>query len=290
MHPFLAQVLAKGPVITDGAWGTQLQARGLAQGAAPDAWNLTYPERVEEVPRAYLAAGSQIVLTNTFQANRLTLAGHGLDGQLAQINTAGVEISLRAALGKAHVFASIGPTGKMLFMGQTTAEELTQVYAEQAACLAAAGAEGLVIETMSDLEEAKLALAAAKTTGLPVVVCMVFDSGKDFDRTMMGTTVEQAARELEAAGADALGANCGQGPAGYVAIGRRLRAATTLPLWLKPNAGLPQFQDGQVFYSTTPLEFADAATRLLADGASFLGGCCGTGPEFIRAVVERVAR
>ena len=156
MHTLLEQLLSDGPVVTDGAWGTQLQARGLSQGASPDAWNLEFPERVEEVPRAYVAAGSRVVLTNTFQANRLTLAGHGLDGQCQAINRAGVEISRRAAGDRARVFASIGPSGKMLFMGQVTAEELSRVFQEQADALGEAGAEALVLETMSDLDEAKL--------------------------------------------------------------------------------------------------------------------------------------
>lgn len=290
MHPLLAQMLLNGPVLTDGAWGTQLQARGLEQGASPDGWNLTHPDRVEEVPRAYIDAGSQVVLTNTFQANRLTLAGHGLDGKVREINVAGVEISRRACDGRARVFASMGPTGKMIFMGQTTEDELMQVFGEQARSLAEAGADALVIETMADVAEAKIALAAAKPTGLPVVVCLVFDSGKDLDRTMMGTTVEKAVAELEAAGADVVGANCGQGAAGYIAICRRMRAVTQLPLWIKPNAGLPQYNDGVVTYATGPDSFAEAVEQLIEAGANFVGGCCGTGPEFIRAVAKRVGR
>lgn len=290
MHTLLEQLLTDGPVVTDGAWGTQLQARGLSPGASPDAWNLEFPERVEEVPRAYAAAGSRVVLTNTFQANRLTLAGHGLDAQCQAINRAGVDISRRAAGDRVRVFGSIGPSGKMLFMGQVTAEELTRVFREQAEVLAEAGVDALVIETMSDLDEAKIALEAAKGTGLPVVASMVFDSGRDLDRTMMGATVEQVVRQLADAGADVLGANCGQGPAGYVAICRRMRAATDLPLWIKPNAGLPHIEDGQTVYQTNPDEFAEYACQLVAAGASFVGGCCGAGPEFIQAVSKRVSR
>jgi methionine synthase I (cobalamin-dependent) len=283
-------MLSNGPVLSDGAWGTQLQARGLEQGASPDAWNLTHPDRVEEVPRAYIDAGSQIVLTNTFQANRMTLAGHGLDGKMKEINAAGVQISRRACDGRARVFASMGPTGKMIFMGQTTEDELMQVFGEQARSLAEAGADAIVIETMADVTEAKIALAAAKPTGLPIVVCLVFDSGKDLDRTMMGTTVEKAAAELEAAGADVVGANCGQGAAGYIAICRRMRAVTQLPIWMKPNAGLPQYHDGVVTYATGADAFAEAIEQLIEAGANFVGGCCGTGPDFIRAVAKRVGR
>jgi 5-methyltetrahydrofolate--homocysteine methyltransferase len=137
---------------------------------------------------------------------------------------------------------------------------------------------------MADLEEARLAVAAAKTTGLPVVGCMVFDSGKDKDRTMMGFSPEQAAAGLEAAGADVIGANCGQGIAGFVAICQRLRKATKLPVWIKANAGLPEMVEGRTVYKTTPAQFLSYLPALRKAGADFLGGCCGTSPEFIRAL------
>ncbi len=288
MPEWLTQLLAAGPVVTDGAWGTELQARGLPAGELPDGWNLTHPERVAEVARAYVAAGSRVILTNTFGANRLRLAGHGLADRVAEINRRGVEISKQAAGPRARVFASIGPAGKMLLTGETTAAELTDAFTEQAQALAEGGADALIIETMSDLEEAKLALAAAKTTGLPVVVCMVFDAGRDKDRTLMGATPEQVARELTAAGADVIGANCGVGIERYVPVCRRLRAATDRPVWIKPNAGLPVLENGRVVYHTTPEEFAGHVPELVAAGAGFIGGCCGTTPEFIRAVCARL--
>ncbi len=288
MPEWLTQLLAAGPVVTDGAWGTELQARGLPAGELPDGWNLTHPERVAEVARAYVAAGSRVILTNTFGANRLRLAGHGLADRVAEINRRGVEISKQAAGPRARVFASIGPAGKMLLTGETTAVELTDAFTEQAQALAEGGADALIIETMSDLEEAKLALAAAKTTGLPVVVCMVFDAGRDKDRTLMGATPEQVARELTAAGADVIGANCGVGIERYVPVCRRLRAATDRPVWIKPNAGLPVLENGRVVYHTTPEEFAGHVPELVAAGAGFIGGCCGTTPEFIRAVCARL--
>jgi len=282
----IEQLAARSPVVTDGAWGTQLQARGLEPGECPDAWNLLEAERVEAVARAYVEAGSQVILTNTFRANRLTLAGHGLAEKAAEINRAGAAISRRAAQGRAHVFASIGPSGKLLMTGETTEEELRAAFAEQARALAEGGAEAILIETMSDLAEAKLALQAARETGLAVVVSMVFDSGRNKDRTMMGATPEQAARELTEAGAGAVGANCGSGIAAYIPICRRLRAATDRPLWIKPNAGLPELIEGRTVYRTTPEEFASHVPALIQAGATFIGGCCGTGPEFIRKIVE----
>lgn len=288
MNTLIEALVAQGPVVTDGAWGTQLQARGLGQGESPDHWNLTHPERVEEVPRAYRAAGSRIVLTNTFQANRITLESHGLADQVDAINRAGVAISRRAAGPDGFVFGSIGPTGKMVFMGEVSENEISRVFAEQAQALAAGGADAIVIETMSDLVEAKAAVAAAKATGLPVVACAVFDTGKDKDRTMTGATPEEVARQLTEAGADVIGANCGQGPEAYVAICRRYREATELPLWIKPNAGLPEVEGDRIIYRTSPEVFAEYAVQLADAGASFIGGCCGTSPEFIQAVHQRI--
>jgi methionine synthase I (cobalamin-dependent) len=288
MPDLLTTLLAAGPVVTDGAWGTELQARGLQSGDLPDAWNLTHPERVAEVARAYVAAGSRVILTNTFGANRLRLAGHGLADRVAEINQRGVELSRQAAGTRAFVFASIGPSGRMLMTGETTAAELTEAFTEQARALAAGGADALVVETMSDLDEAKLALAAAQATGLPVVACMVFDAGRDKDRTMMGATPEQVARELTAAGVGVIGANCGVGIERYVPVCRRLKAATDRPVWIKANAGLPALENGRVIYHTTPEEFAGHVPELVAAGAGFIGGCCGTNPDFIRAVCARL--
>jgi len=286
----LEELLAATPVLTDGAWGTQLQARGLGPGECPDQWNLTRPAEVEEVARAYVEAGSRVILSNTFGSNRITLAGHGLAGKAVELNRAGAAISRRAAGDRAKVFASIGPSGKMLVSGETTEDELRAAFAEQARALAEGGADALVVETMSDLAEAKIALEAAKSTGLPVVACMVFDTGRNKDRTMMGTTPEQAASELAAYGADVIGANCGVGVESYIAICRRLKAATDRPVWIKANAGLPELVGGKTVWKMTPEAFAGFVPQLIQAGASFIGGCCGTSPEFIRAVAGVIGR
>jgi methionine synthase I (cobalamin-dependent) len=288
-HPLIQSLLTHGPVVTDGAWGTELQARGLAIGEFPDIWNLLHPERVTEVAEAYVEAGSRVILTNTFGANRLRLAGHNLAERVVDINRLGVEISRKAAHNRALVFASIGPTGKLLVMGESTPAELESVFSEQANALAEAGANALVVETMSDLTEAEIAVRAAGQTGLPVVACMVFDAGKGKDRTSMGVTVEQAVSSLVNAGADVIGANCGQGISGFVALCRRLRAATDRPIWLKANAGLPELVNGRAVYHTSAEEFAAAAPELVSAGAAFVGGCCGTNPFFVHALVDKVA-
>jgi methionine synthase I (cobalamin-dependent) len=285
----IERLLADAPIVTDGAWGTQLQARGLQSGESPDAWNLTHPERVEEVARAYVEAGSQVILTNTFRANRIALGGTELAPRLEEINRAGVAISRRAAGDRAAVFASIGPTGKMLAAGDVDPDKMYNAFLEQATALAEAGADALLVETMSDLEEARIALAAALQTKKPVVASMVFDSGKKKDRTMMGNTPEQCARELAQAGAVLVGANCGCGIEGYVEIARRMHATTDVPIWIKANAGMPELVDGKPVYRMDAATFAGFVPALTAAGASFIGGCCGTGPEFIRAIRERIA-
>jgi 5-methyltetrahydrofolate--homocysteine methyltransferase len=290
MHVLIEQLTSTGVVVTDGAWATQLHRLGLPVGAPPERWNLEHPDRVQQVARSYVEAGSLIILTNTFGGNRLSLARHGLADQIRQVNQIGVEISLRAAGQQALVFASVGPTGKMLLTGDTTPEELQTVFEEQCQLLAEAGADGIVIETMSDLEEATIAVRAAKGTGLPVVACMVFASGRDKDRTLMGNTPEQAAEALTQAGADGVGANCGQGIETFVPICRRLRSATDRPIWIKPNAGLPELVDGQPQYRQTPEQFASSVPALVEAGAAFLGGCCGTSPDFIRAIRMQLAQ
>lgn len=266
-------------LLTDGAWGTEL---GTCD--CPDELNLSNPGRVASVARSYREAGSHIILTNTFRANRISLSGYGLADRAAAINEAGVAISRSA--GPGLVFASMGPSGKMLMTGDVSGQELLDAFAEQASALAAAGADAIVIETLSDVEEARIALRAARSTSLPVVVSFVFDSGKNKDRTMMGVTPEQAARTMTEGGASAVGANCGTGIEAFLPICRRIRAATHLPVWIKANAGLPVINDGGVSYRTTPEEFASHSGPLLEAGATFLGGCCGTTPNFIRALAR----
>ncbi|GHT12176.1 hypothetical protein FACS1894170_06650 [Planctomycetales bacterium] len=276
--------------ILDGGWGTQLQQRGLGIGECPDIWNISQPDKVKEVAQAYINAGSDIILTNTFGSNRFTLAKQITDGDLgkhvADINRAGVRISLETAKARGKkVFASVGPSGIMLMTSATSPDELYAAFLEQVQAIATEKPDGIVVETMSDPAEAVLAVKAAKTTGLTVAVSMVFDSGKNKDRTMMGTTPEQAVEQLTAAGADIIGSNCGQGIEGFIPICRRMRAVTKLPLWMKANAGLPEVLDGQTVYRQTPEKFATAAQELIDAGADYIGGCCGTTPEFIEALV-----
>jgi methionine synthase I (cobalamin-dependent) len=290
MKPLLEQLLREKPVITDGAWGTQIQNLGLEAGACPDAWNLENPAAIEKVAASYVDAGSRIILTNTFGASKLMLERHGLSEKAAAINRAGAEISRKAASDKALVFGSIGPSGKLFFTGEVSEEELSDAFEEQAMGLAEGGVHGIVIETISELDEAKIALRAARKTGLPVVVSMVYDSGQEFDRTMMGTTPEEAANNLKNEGADVIGANCGMGIEFILTVTKRLRAATDLPIWIKPNAGLPEVANGKVVYNITAAQFAAHALNVRLAGADFIGGYCGTSPDFIRELTTVFGR
>ena len=288
MHPLIKSLIKSGPVVTDGSWGTQMQKRGLKRGECPDSWNLNHPEQVLAVARQYVDAGSQIILTNTFGGSRLALKKFELGQKTVEINMTGVEISKKAAGDRAYVFASIGPTGMMLVTRETTEEELQQVFEEQADAQVRAGADGIIVETMIDVVEAKIAATAAKQTGLPVIVSMVYDSGENKDRTMMGDSPEQVLEELMSIGIDGIGANCGQGIEAFLPICSRLRQATDLPIWMKPNAGLPEIVDDKTVFRTTAREFVQYIPELIQAGAGFIGGCCGTDQGFVEAIRETV--
>lgn len=284
MHPFISNLIRRGPVLTDGSWGTQIIKRGLKPSESPDSWNLTHANMVGEVAGEYVKAGSRVVLTNTFGANRFVLEKFGLADKVGVINRKGVEISKWSAGEKAYVFASMGPSGKLLATKQVTEDDLMKAFEEQASAMADGQPDAIVVETMMDLSEAAIAAKAAKGTGLPVIACLVFDAGKEKDRTMMGNTPEQAVEVLAKIGVDGIGANCGQGIEGFIPICRRMRAVTDLPLWMKPNAGLPERVDGQIVYKTTAGQFAGFVPELINAGANFVGGCCGTDQSFIREI------
>ena len=236
--------------------------------------------------RSYAEAGSDAILTTTFRANAISLAAYGLADKVLEINRAGAALARRAAGGKAAVFGSIGPTGELLSVKEELREPMAAAFRQQAGALAEGGVDALLLETFSELEEAKVAVEAALATGLPVIISFAFDTGKNKDRTMTGLTPEMAAREMTAAGAAVVGANCGVGIEAYVPICRRMRAATNLPLWFKPNAGLPEVIKGEIHYHVTPEQFASHVPELVEAGAKFVGACCGSNPAFIRAIAS----
>jgi len=283
----------RGVLVSDGAWGTELARAGLGAGTAPELWNIERPQAVEAVARSYVEAGSDIILTNTFGGNRWKLAKSGLGDRTGELNERGTAISKRAAGETALVFASIGPTGEFMApLGTRGEEEFIACFAEQMEACVRGGADGLVIETMAALEEAMAALRASREAapGLPAVVSMTYSLGATGFKTMMGVGPEQAAEALERAGADLVGSNCGSGTADMIEVVRHLRAKTSKPIWAKANAGMPKLVDGRTVFPETPEEMAGRVPELIRAGANVIGGCCGTTPAHIRAIVEAVRK
>jgi methionine synthase I (cobalamin-dependent) len=276
--------------VADGSWSTRLQARGVPTDAPAELANLTHPHLVEALARDYIEAGARFVTTNTFAANRVVFERRGLQPDVAEVNRTGAALARKAVQdADALVAGSIGPSGKILAVHEIAEGELAKVFQEQAAALAAGGADVIVLETFSELAEILLALDVVQTTtGLPVIASMSFDSGPQRTRTMMGAKAEDCATALEEAGADAVGCNCGAGIATILPAVVALRANTSLPLWVKPNAGLPELEGGRAVYKQTPDEFGHHVPELLEAGANIIGGCCGTGPEHIKRLAALV--
>lgn len=279
-------------LVCDGAMGTQLQRAGLAPGESGDAWTIHHPERVEAIHRAYVEAGADIVTTNSFGANRWVLGRYGLAERAGEINRTSVTVARRASRPGVFVLGDIGPFGGLLHpYGEVTAAEVRGAFAEQAASLLDAGADGIIVETMSAIEEAVAAVEAAREAGASLVVAsMAFEQKGRGPRTMMGVTPEGAARALAEAGADIVGANCGTGlaPEDVAGIARAMRAASSRPVLVQPNAGQPVLEDGQAVYIMGPDAFAEAMAPALAEGVAVAGGCCGTTPAHIAALARAV--
>ena len=280
------ELLGKKMLFFDGATGTQLQARGLKPGEITESWNFTHPDIVEAVHRSYLDVGSNIVKSNTFGASSIKLAGTGIDPEKAI--RAAVAIARRAIGDREDKFVAlnIGPTGKLLApYGDLPFEQAVASFGEMVRYGADAGADLLLIETQSDTYEMKAAIIAAKENcDLPICVTMTFDEG---GKLLTGATVEAAAMLCEALGVDALGFNCGLGPVQVAKLFPQMLKATTLPLIINPNAGLPVQRDGKTCFDITPAEYADLMYDLARQGASIVGGCCGTTPAHIKAMIEK---
>ncbi len=277
-------------VIADGGMGTMLIARGLQRGTAPELWNVERPDDVRAIHRAYIEAGAQIILTNSFGGNRLRLELHGISGRVGELNRAAAHLARAeadAAPGPVLVAGSMGPTGQMLApMGTLLYDEAVAAFAEQAEALVEGGVDVLWIETMSDLEEVRAAVEGCRLAApaVPVVSTMTFDTR---GRTMMGVTPERAAHEIGALGVVALGANCGKGPDELeAAIARMSNAAPIVPLIAKANAGAPRLEGDRAVYDATPEDMAHYARRVHDLGARIIGACCGSTPEHIRAIAQ----
>lgn len=280
------QMVEAGPVILDGATGSNLQQRGMPAGVCPELWILQHEEELLRLQRAYVEAGSRIVYAPTFSGNRIKLGEFGLADQIGDLNRRLVELSQRAVQGRAFVAGDLTMTGRQLApMGPMDFEELVDVYKEQIGYLAEAGVDLLVVETMMSLQESRAALIAAKECcpDLPVMVTMTFEAD---ERSLYGTDPETAAAVLSSLGADAVGANCSTGPDKMEEVIRRMAGASRVPIIAKPNAGLPSLdQAGKTVYDMEPEEFGRQMRRLAQAGAGILGGCCGTTPAHIAQLV-----
>ena len=268
-------------LLFDGGMGTMLQAAGLVAGEVPELWCLTHADAVTAVHRAYVEAGSDVVTTNTFGANRLKLAGAA-----AVDDVFAAAVACARAAGARYVAADIGPTGALLRpLGTLSFDEAYDLFAEEARAAARAGADLFIVETMTDLAEAKAAyLACRENTDLPVIVTMTF--GED-GRTFLGTSPEVAAVTFDALGADAVGINCSLGPTELLPLAKRMRAVTAKPLLVQANAGLPHVEGDATVYDIGPEAYADAARALVDAGVDLVGGCCGTTPAYIR-LLDRI--
>jgi len=286
---FLDRIKAGDILISDGATGTNLQARGLPVGQPSDVWVLENPQEVIRLHRDFIAAGSNLILTNTFGGSRTNLSKRGLTDKIALMNQRAVELAKTAAEGTQTLIAgSMGPLAEMLQPFGTLPEgEAQAAYAEQAQTLTEAGVDLLVIETQFDLTEAMAAVRGARSvSSLPLVVSFSYDRGK---RTMMGVKPAQVAEQFAEMQVNALGINCGKSLEDNFNALKELRAATNLPIWFKPNAGMPHSAaDGSTYFDFTPEQMAEHAADWIAAGAQIVGGCCGTSPEHLAAVARAV--
>jgi 5-methyltetrahydrofolate--homocysteine methyltransferase len=277
----------------DGAWGTQLMARGLKPGDSPEALNLSNPEALVEVAQMYVDAGAELITTNTFGGSSIKLEASSLDGETERINAAAIEVLKPVVAGKAYISASIGPTGKLLKpYGDTEPEEIADSFTRQIGAVTEAGADAVCIETMIDLIEAQLAIKAARAVSseIPIIATMTFDTTPRGYFTTMGVPIDRACEGLAEAGADVIGSNCGNGIEKMIEIAAGFVEHSKLPVIIQSNAGVPEHRGGEVVYPETPEFMAERIPQLIDLGIKIIGGCCGTGPDHIRAfraVVDR---
>lgn len=293
----LKEKIKEGLFLLDGAMGTQLIARGIEAGTCNDYLNIESPDVILDVHRAYLKAGSDAVITNTFRANKYALGRHGLSKEVAEINSAGADIARRAAGEEKYVLGDIGPSGDFLEpLGSLKPEELKDAFVGQAQALLAGGVDGFIIETMTALDEIGIAIEAAKTISgdVPVFASMSFDKAGDDFKTMMGIDVEAAVSKIVSLGVDAVGFNCGTVSLDeYIELAEKYVSASKASgkdvlIYAEPNAGKPELVDDKVVYKVSPEDFAAAARKIHSAGITIIGGCCGTSPEHIEAVSKNL--
>lgn len=294
-QPPLLEALQTRRLVCDGAMGTQLMLAGLEQGGCGEAWNLTHPERVIAIQTRYADAGADCIITNTFGGSRIMLRRHGHEAELAEINEAAVRITREAFAGRpGYVLGDIGPLGALLEpYGDLSESEAASALGEQAEALVKAGADAIIIETQTGLEELGLAIDAAKAAGAPCIIAsLAYDLSMDgtFYKTMMGISPEQAAEFVEERGANIVALNCGTGMdmVGAAKVGTIYRESCSLPVMVQPNAGLPVLENLKAVYKQLPADMAKSVPGVLDAGVAIVGSCCGSTPDHTRAIREVV--
>lgn len=280
------QLIKEGPVLLDGATGSNLMTNGMPMGVCPEAWIYEHKEAIVSLQKEYVSAGTKILYAPTFTANRIKLEEYGEQDRLEELNRAMVRYSREAAQGKALVAADLTMTGQQLYpLGELQFETLVEVYKEQLCAILKEGVDLIVVETMMSLQECRAALLACKETcDLPVMISLTYNED---GRTLYGTTPTTAMVVLQSMGADAVGINCSTGPEDMLELVKEMAACGDVPILVKPNAGMPELENGETVYKMTPEMFADACEKLLDAGASIIGGCCGTTPKHIEALAKR---
>ena len=281
----LQELFQKGPIILDGATGSNLMAKGMPMGVCPEDWIYHHKDAIVSLQKAYVEAGTQILYAPTFTANRIKLAEYGMEDRLEELNRAMVRYSREAAGDRAFVAGDLTMTGRQLYpVGDLMFEDLVDVYKEQVRAILKEGVDLFVIETMMSLQECRAALLAVKETcDLPVMISLTYNED---GRTLYGTSPEIAMVVLEHMGADIVGVNCSTGPLAMIPLVKAILPYADIPIMVKPNAGMPELENGETVYKMTPEEFADACEQLVDAGASVVGGCCGTRPDHIKALAD----
>ena len=290
----LLEEIKKGKVlVSDGAWGTFLYQRGLQQGECPELWNITHRDDVLAIAKSYIDAGADMILTNSFGGSPVRLRHYELNERAFELNEAAAAIS-REAAGEDHfVLGSIGPSGAMMMMGETSEEELFEGFSLQAEALKRGCVDAICVETMTDIQEAAIAVRAAKqATGLEVICTFTFDKTVSGEfKTMMGVSPEEMVSAMKDEGADIIGTNCGNGFENMLGIVKEIRMVDkTTPVLVHANAGLPIFNNGKVDYPETPDMMASRVNELIEIGANIIGGCCGTTPLHIKAIADVIRK